>query len=1046
MRLFLTTLIFLLLVPSNSQAQRNRRNKVEVDTWQPVPDSLFQAMKWRNVGPFRGGRSTAVCGVIGQPDLYYMGTTGGGLWRTQDGGNTWRNISDGYFKTGSVGSVAVSASDPNVIYVGMGEAPVRGVMTSHGDGVYKSTDAGHTWQKVGLDRVRQISKVRIHPTNPDIVYVAAQGSPYAPTADRGVYRSTDGGKTWEKTLFVDERSGVSDLSMDANNPRILYAAFWDHQRLPWQVVSGGEGSSIWKSSDGGDNWEKLTKGLPDVIMGKIGVSVSPANSQRVWAIIESDKGGLYRSDNGGKNWMLINPARVLRARSWYYMHVFADPQNAETVYVLNAPVLKSIDGGKTFKPVPTPHGDNHDLWIDPLDNKRMINANDGGGNISYNGGRSWSRQSNQPTAQFYRVNADNRFPYYIYGGQQDNSTVAIPSRVNAGGIRNEDFHAVGGCESAFCAFDPDNPRYVYAGCYQGIISEYDQELETETDVMAYPYLGLGTTPSDEEVKYRFNWNAPIHVSQHDPKVIYHAGNVILRSENRGRSWEAISPDLTRNVPEHLQKGGGPITNEGAGGEVYHTLSYIAESSFDAKEIWAGADDGLLHISRDGGENWQNITPPELGEGLINCIELSTTQVGKAYVVFNRYKFNDFTPHILMTADYGATWTEIVNGIAPEAHVRVVRADSEREGLLYAGTETGLYLSYDDGAHWQAFQRNLPIVPITDLKVHQGDLIAATQGRAFWVLDDLSPVRDLDVRSIAERSAMLYDVRDASLFGGPRRDSLADRGANADFGAVIYYHLNKGDSISGPVEIQIFDDSGEQIRAFSSAEKSPAKKLDAKGGLNKLVWNLRMPSVEPIKGLVTLGGTASYRVLPGKYEARLMYGGDTLSQSFAVLEDPRMKVAQDAYDAKAALMDELYQSQAEVFATVKDMRHVKAQVQAFTGRMDTEDEAQKALKEQGEAIISSIDSLEKTMVQVQQKTFQDVINFPNQIDAKLGHILGTIDGSIPPLTAGQEMRAKDLLAEWATKKVAIEALKEEVRAFDRSVRAADIPIIDMGKED
>ncbi|MFK7923397.1 MAG: WD40/YVTN/BNR-like repeat-containing protein, partial [Bacteroidia bacterium] len=496
------------------------------------------------------------------------------------------------------------------------------------------------------------------------------------------------------------------------------------------------------------------------------------------------------------------------------------------------------------------------------------------------------------------------------------------------------------------------------------------------------------------------------------------------------------------IPEHLQKGGGPITNEGAGGEVYHTLAYLAESPFDAQELWTGADDGLLHISRDGGENWQNITPTGLGEGLINCIELSTHQAGKAYLVFNRYKFNDFAPHIFVTEDFGATWTEVVKGIAPEAHVRVVRADPERKGLLYAGTETGLYLSYDDGAHWQAFQRNLPIVPITDLKVHQGDLIAATQGRAFWVLDDLSPLRELDYRSLAERPASMYQVRNPYLYGGPRRDSLPDRGANPDFGAVIYYHLNMvADSLSGPAELHILDAAGSMIRAFSSAEKSPQKKLSAKGGLNKLVWNLRMPSVKPIPELLTLGGTASYQVPPGSYQARLIYQGDTTIKDFEVMPDPRLNIETSAYLEKMALMEKLYQSQKEVFKAVKDMRHIKAQVQAFTARMDTTEQVQQKLKAQGEAIVSEIDSLEKTMVQVQQKTFQDVINFPNQIDAKIGHILGTIDGSLPPLTSGQQTRAQDVLDEWTAKEKVIDALLEDkVSAFDQSVRAADIPYI------
>jgi photosystem II stability/assembly factor-like uncharacterized protein len=1040
MRTLLLLLALSLCLPQFSQAQRrNRRNPQPVDTWKPLSDTLFQAMKWRNVGPFRGGRSTAVCGVPSHPHLYYMGTVGGGLWRTEDAGVSWRNISDGYFKTGSVGAVAVANSDPNVIYVGMGEAPVRGVMTSHGDGVYKSTDAGKTWAHVGLNRVRQISKVRIHPDNPDVVYVAAQGSPYAPTEERGIYRSLDGGANWDLVLHVDERTGASDLSLDATNPRILYAAFWEHQRLPWQVVSGGPGSSIWKSTNGGETWIKLEKGLPDGIMGKIGVSVSPANPQRVWAIIESEKGGLYRSDNGGKNWQLINPDRVLRARSWYYMHVFADTRDPETVYVLNAPVMKSIDGGKTFQPIPTPHGDNHDLWIHPENNQVMINANDGGGNISFNGGKTWSSQSNQPTAQFYRVNADNRFPYWIYGGQQDNSTVAIPNQVNGRGIQNSDFHSVGGCESAFCAFDPDNPRFVYAGCYQGIIDEYDQELEQSKDVMAYPYLGLGTTPA--EVKYRFNWNAPILVSQHDPSVIYHCGNQVLKSTNRGLSWEEVSPDLTRNIDEHLGKGGAPITNEGAGGEVYHTLMYLAEDPEDANTLWAGADDGLLHITRDGGENWTPITPPNVGEGMINCIELSTHQAGTAYIAFTRYKFNDFTPHVYVTTDYGQTWTDKTTGIGAEAHVRVVRHDPVREGLLYAGTETGLYVSFDNGDHWQPFQRNLPVVPITDLKVHHNDLIAATQGRAFWVLDDLTPLHQMDEDMIMDSRAFLYQPRDPHLFGGPRVDSMPDRGTNPDFGAVLYYQLQVPDSGASELTVEFLDASGEVLRSFSSTEKSPAKKASRQTGMNKLVWNLRLPNVESPKGLTVLGGTGGYRVGPGNYQARLIYGADTLLRSFTVKPDPRQTARVGDYAEKNQFAEQLYAARKEVYKAVLDMRHVKSQIEALNQRLDEESEAQKALKEEGAALIAEMDSLEATLIQTEQKTFQDVINYPNQLDALLGHIQSTIDGATPPLTEGQKQRAEDMLGAWEEKEEVIdELLGERLDAFNEKVKEAEVPFV------
>lgn len=1039
MRTLILLLALLLSLPQISQAQRrNRKNPVPVDTWKPLSDTLLQAMKWRNVGPFRGGRSTAICGVPGNTNRYYMGTTGGGLWQTENAGNTWRNISDGFFQTGSVGAVAVADSDPNVIYVGMGEAPVRGVMTSHGDGVYRSSDAGKTWTHLGLDRVRQISRVRIHPNNPDLVYVAAQGSPHAPNPERGIYRSQDGGQNWELVLQVDERTGASDLSMDATNPRILYAAFWEHQRLPWQVVSGGPGSSIWKSIDGGDTWTKLTKGLPEGIMGKIGISVSPADPQRIWALIEAEEGGLYRSDNGGKDWKLINADRVLRARSWYYMHVFADPREPETVYVLNAPMLKSTDGGKTFTPIPTPHGDNHDLWIHPDHNQIMINANDGGSNISFNGGANWSTQANQPTAQFYRVNADNRSPYWIYGGQQDNSSVAIPNQVNGRGIKNEDFHAVGGCESAYCAFDPDNPRFVYAGCYQGIIDEYDQELEHTKDVMAYPYLGLGTRPKD--VKYRFNWNAPILVSQHDPSVIYHCGNVVLKSSNRGLSWTEISPDLTRNIAEHLEAGGGPITNEGAGGEVYHTIMYLAEDPKDPQTLWAGADDGLVHISRNGGTTWTEITPIGAGEGIVNCIEVSMHQPGTAYLAFTRYKFNDFTPHIFVTTDYGQTWTRKVNGIAPEAHVRVVRSDPDREGLLYAGTETGLYLSMDKGDHWQPFQRNLPIVPITDLKVHQQDLIAATQGRAFWVLDDLRPLHQIN-EEIQQATAYLYPPQDAILFGGPRVDSMPDQGTNPDFGAVVYYQLQVPDSGASELKVEFLDANGTILRSFSSKEKSPAQKAPRETGMNKLVWNLNLPNLEGPKGLTVLGGMGGYRVGPGTYQVRLIYGKESLTRSFTVKADPRETATAAEYELKAELQGQLYEARKQVYKAVLDMRHVKEQIEALNKRLVEEDDAQKALKEAGASLIAQIDSLEAGLIQVNQKTFQDVINFPNQLDALLGHIQGTIDGTPPPLTAGHQQRAADMLAMWEEKKALIEdLLGKQLDDYNRMVEETEVPFV------
>ncbi|MEO0469112.1 MAG: glycosyl hydrolase [Bacteroidota bacterium] len=1040
--LLLSLIVFCL--PTQAQRKKKKAKATTQDKWQPVNDTLFQSLKWRNVGPFRGGRSVAATGVPGQTDTYYMGSVGGGVWKTTNGGQVWRNVSDGFLKTGSVGALAVAPSDPNVVYVGMGEAPVRGVMTSHGDGVYRSTDAGKSWTHLGLEKVRQISKIRVHPHDPDVVYVAAQGSPHAPTKERGVYRSTDGGRNWELVLQVDEKSGVSDLSMDPNNPRVLYAAFWEHQRLPWKVVSGGPGSSIWKTVDGGENWQKLEKGLPDVVMGKIGVSVSPANSNRVYAIIESDKGGLYRSDDAGKSWRLVNPDRVLRARSWYYMHVFADPKDAETVYVLNAPMLKSTDGGKSFQIVGTPHGDNHDLWIHPDNPQIMINANDGGANISYNGGKSWSTQSNQPTAQFYRVNVDNRTPYYIYGGQQDNSTVAIPNQTNNRGIRNEDFYDVGGCESAYTAFDPDNPNLVYAGCYQGIITEKNVKADAEKDVMAYPYLGLGSKPS--EVPYRFNWNAPILVSRHDPTVIYHAGNQLLKSSNRGQKWDAISPDLTRNVAEHLEAGGGPITNEAAGGEVYHTIMYIAEAPDDAQTIWAGSDDGKIHLTRDAGKNWTEITPSAMGEGIVNCIDVSEHDPATAYVAFTRYKFNDFTPHIFITHDYGQSWTDLTKGIDAEAHVRVVRADTKRKGLLYAGTETGLYISYDNGAHWQRFQRNLPICPITDLKVHGNDLVAATQGRAFWVLDDLNLVRETG-KDLFDKAFHAWSINPASLYGGPRIDSMPTMGSNPDYGVVMHYFLGEvEDSIANSLKIELLDGEGKVLRSFSPDEKEKRNQLSTETGSHKMVWDLAMPAVRPPKGLMVLGGQSSYEVMPGKYQARFSMGGDTMLQSFLVKADHRFDFTSDELKPQKRLQAALYTAIEELYDEIKDIRQVKADAESLLGRLDEENEQHNALKSEIEDFTTNLDSLMETMVQAKQKTFQDVINFPNQLDAKLNHILNTISGAEPPLTSGQQQRADDLLKEWDAKKVALTQLLDKKRKeINAMVQKAEIPYLSRKQE-
>ena len=1014
-----------------------KKDKVLVDS------IIFEVGNWRDIGPFRGGRSTASTGITDDDQVYYMGTTGGGLWKTEDAGISWQNISDGFFNTSSVGAVAVSESDNNIVLVGMGESPVRGVMTSSGDGVYKSVDGGDTWIHLGLENTKHISQVRIHPSDPDIIYVSAQGSPYAGTEDRGIYRTYDGGKNWEKVLYVDANSGAVDLAMDYNNPRILYASFWDHQRLPWYVRSGGEGSGIWKSTDGGDTWKKLNQGLPKSVMGKIGVTVSRANPKLVYAIIESEEGGLYRSDDAGESWRLVNDERVLRARSWYYMHIYADPSDENVVYVLNAPMMKSIDGGKTFVNIPVPHGDNHYLWINPKDSDIMINSNDGGSNISFNGGKSWSTQKNQPTSQFYRVNVDNRFPYWVYGGQQDNSSVAIKSSSFSNGISWKDWIAgVGGCETAYVAFDKNNPVLMYAGCYQGIITEYSLDLDNTKDIMAYPSMGLGE-PSDEQ-KYRFNWNAPILVSEHDPNTIYHAANKLLRTSDRGISWEEISPDLTKNDKGNLGPGGGPITNEGAGGEVYHTIYYIAESPHNKEVIYTGADDGLIHITKDGGKNWVDITP-DIQEGLINSIEVSPHDPATVYIAFNRYKFDDFRPYILKSVDYGNTWTVHNSGIEENSFVRVVREDKVKEGLLYAGTERGIYLSVDGGSNWSKWQRNLPIVPITDLVVHQNDLVVSTQGRGFWIFDDLTPLHEIS-DNLKSENVHMFDVEDNHkvLYSAMRRQGPL--GKNPYYGTEIKYFIRDYDPADSLVmNIEIRDEEGSLVRSFSSSSEYISKKIDLKQGYSSLRWGGDVEGFVPPKGVMTPRGSdgyiQSFNVTPGKYNVTFTYGDYSKSSEFNILPDPRSSVTDNNYNAKDNLLNKIHEDIKSIYESLDRMQDVRSQLNDLNERLQIGYEDIKNLSEE---TISLVDKVESQLISPKQKTFQDVINFRNQLDAQFLDLLNTVNGNIPPLTEGELERFDDLHLNWLTVKKTYDEVLDNVKSINNLIIENSVPFISMGE--
>ena len=806
-----------------------------ISTFGQSLDSVFKSVKYRNIGPFRGGRSVAASGVIDDPLTYYMGTTGGGLWKTTDAGQHWSNISDDYFTTGSVGAVTVSESDPNVVYCGMGEHAPRGVMTSYGDGVFKSTDAGKTWKKIGLEKTQHISRIVIHPKNPDIVFVAAQGALYGPNQDRGIYKSVNGGKSWTRVLYVNDLTGCSELSMDMNNPLVMYAAMWEHQRKPWKVISGGAGSGLYKTSDGGETWKKIHNGLPKE-MGKMAVSVCRSNPDKVYALIESDsdkeQGGLFVSQNAGEKWTKISSDHRLVQRAWYYIELFTDPQDEHTIYVLSAPALRSIDGGKTWERLSGTHGDFHDLWINPNNTKNMVIANDGGAAISFNRGKTWSTQNNMPTAQFYRVNVDNAFPYNIYGGQQDNSSVKISNLAVAGrGINEHHWTYSAGGESAFLAFDPDNPDQVLGGSYLGTIEVLDIKAEAGTKIMAAPIQYLGRDSKD--MKYRFNWNAPIIWSQHEPNTYYHGAQVLLKTQDMGISWKEVSPDLTRNEISKQGKGGGPYTNEAVGAENYGTLSYVTESPHEKGVIWTASDDGLVQLTRDGGENWINVTPKNLAECLINAIEVSPHDPATAYIATTRYKFNDYTPGLYKTTDYGKTWTNISAGIPQGAFTRVVREDEKQKDLLYAGTETGMYISWNGGQKWQAFNLNLPVVPITDLIVKHGDLIVATAGRSFWVLDDLELIRQYHTQPFG-----LY-TPDAAVLGSwrsPLNETKAEfkgtaplHGINPANGVVIYYQL----SDTSEVKMEINDSDGNLVRTFSSKKDESYQKYD--GG----------PSPEPV---------------------------------------------------------------------------------------------------------------------------------------------------------------------------------------------------------
>jgi len=993
-----------------------------ISAYAQTANEYFKPLKYRQIGPFRGGRSVASTGITGDPLTYYMSTTGGGLWKTSDAGQRWENISDGFFETGSMGAIAASESHPYILYAGMGEHAPRGVMTSYGDGVYKSVDAGKTWKQMGLAATQHISRIAIHPTNPDIVYVAAQGALHAPNPERGIYKSIDGGESWERILFVNDSTGCSELSMDMNYPDVLYAGMWQHQRTPWKVISGGAGSGVYKSTDGGESWKKIEEGLPEE-KGKIAISVSRANSDKVYALIEGnsekDEGGLFVSSDGGKNWSMVSGDNRLTQRAWYYTEVFADPQDEHTVYVLSASALRSIDGGRSWERLGGTHGDYHDLWINPHNPKNMVISNDGGAAITFNRGASWSTQANMPTAQIYRLNADNLWPYHLYGGQQDNTSLKIATLSQySGEISRKDWEPSAGGESAFLAFDPDQPDYVMGGSYLGSMQAMDQRTGARMPAIAAPIQFLGLAARD--MKYLYNWNSPVIWSKHEPGTFYHGAQLVLRTRDLGQTWEEVSPDLTRNLDDKQGKGGGPYTNEAVGAENYGTISYLLECPHTKGKIWSGSDDGQVYRTSDGGETWENVTPKGLGEALVNAIEVSPHDANTIYIATTKYKFNDYTPAIYKSTNNGKSWTQINEGIPYGAFTRVVREDPGRKDLLYAGTEKGIYVSWNGGEKWEPLQLNLPVTPVLDLMVHQGDLAVATSGRSIWMLDDLSVLQQK-----AESGAQLYQPEEA-VYGhwyGPLSSSdVSSFKGNAPFtginpanGVVIYYELPKlADSVH--ISLEVKDQAGMLVRSFSSKKPTAYKRyaggppppvtLSKEEGLNRLVWDMcheTMPGVTDAYIEASYGG---HRVAPGTYTLSLTVAGKTYTQEAEVVENPTMDVSSETFEAYHAIMWEMEQTLTAMHNRVNQLKKISDQLAQVQKHITDE-----ALKGTCKALIESLKEWDEAMVQRKSKAYDDVENFENGFTANYIYLINVTSSQIPRVNASSITRKKELDAEW-----------------------------------
>jgi photosystem II stability/assembly factor-like uncharacterized protein len=1013
----------------------------------PAEQKLYESQEFRLLGPFRGGRSAAVTGVPGKPNLFYFGSTGGGVWKTLDGGRTWSNISDGFFG-GSIGAVSVAPSDHNVIYVGGGEKTVRGNVSS-GYGLWKTEDAGKTWTAAGLPQSRHVPRIAIDPNDPNTVYAAVLGNIYKPTDERGVYKSTDGGKSWNKTLFVNDMAGAVDLIIDPSNARVLYASTWRLQRTPYSLSSGGDGSALWKSTDYGETWKEISnnEGFAKGTLGIMGITVSPVSSDRVYAIVENkEEGGLYRSDDAGLTWKKTNDDRSLRQRAWYYSRIYADTEDVDKLYVVNVNYHKSTDGGKNFSSARAPHGDHHDLWIAPEDPNRMIMGDDGGAQITYDGGETWSTYHNQPTAQYYRVATDDSFPYRIYVAQQDNGTIRIPHRTTGRSISDSDWEETAGGESAHIAVDPKNNDIVYGGSYGGFLTRYNHKTKSQRAVNVWPDNPMGH--GAEGMKYRFQWNFPILFSKHEPNKLYAFSNNVHVTTNEGQSWETISPDLTRNDPTKLVSSGGPITQDNTGVEYYCTIFAAAESPLNAGELWVGSDDGLIHLSKDAGKNWVNITPKGMPEwAQINSIEPSRYDAATCYVAATRYKLGDFSPYLYKTTDYGKSWKKITGGIPAEHFTRVVREDDQVQGMLYAGTETGLYISTNDGKSWKSFQMNLPIVPVTDLAVKDNNLIVATQGRSLWIHDDLGLVRDAFSSSLSRKqnTNQLFEPKTAYRMEGSGRAGSLTEGANHPAGVQVHYYLPEvtdKDSIS----LSFYDSKEKLIKTYATYDKTD--KLEVKKGANSFNWDTVYDGAEKLPGMILWWADLSgAKAVPGTYKVELIVNGEKQSQPISIISTPTSEASEDDMQAQFDFVSEINATVDKAHKSIKNIRSFNTKLSAFEGLYaGREEQGIKDMIAMSKEMKKKFDEVEKALYQTQNRSGQDPLNFPIRLTNKLAHLNSLVQiGDFAPTS--QSIEVKNELTAEIEKQLAVfdGVLNSDIKKFNEEFNKLELDYLVIEKE-